>query len=47
MSHRIPIRIYATRPASPILFRHVAAAVAIPLAACAFAYLITLAVMCC
>lgn len=43
---KIPIRIMATRPASPILFRHILAAIAIPLAACGFAYLVTLAVMC-
>ena len=43
---KIPIRVMATRPAAPILLRHVAAAVLIPLAACGVAYLITLAVMC-
>ena len=42
---KIPIRIMATRPPSPILFRHIVAAIAIPLAACAFAYAIALAVL--
>jgi len=40
---KIPIRVYATRPVAPILFRHVAAAVLFPLLACAFAYMIALA----
>ena len=41
---KIPIRVYATRPA-PILFRHILAAIAIPLVACAFAYAVTLAAL--
>ena len=43
---KIPIQIYATRPVAPILYRHVFAAIAIPLGAALFAYLVTLAVTC-
>ena len=42
---KIPIRVYATRPPAPILFRHVMAAALLPLVACGVAYLITLAIL--